>query len=664
MVAFAITAYSYAYKSKLSNSLKWILGSLRFLTIFTLFLLLVNPEMRSVSYRLEKPKLPIVLDVSSSVAALSDPNQAKEVVHNLISDPDLIDGFDISLYAIGNTFRTLDSIEFKDTQSRLDKVFESLEEIYSGTNAPTILISDGNQTFGRDYEFATTGFKNKVYPIILGDTTKYMDLKIAHLNSNRYSFLKNEFPVEVVLVYSGEESVESRFVLRKGATVLHSEIVRFSKEDNSKTINLTIPATEVGLQRYTAVVEPVADEKNTQNNTKLFAVEVIDQATNILIVSDVVHPDLGALKKAIETNEQRTVTFSKPLEAVSKIEDHQLLIFYQPTRSFNALLSAAERNGNNILWITGTKTDWSFLNNSQGIVEKEFARVDEEVGGRLNLNYGNYAVDDVDLRDYPPLSTTFGELRINVPHDILLQQEIDGILTGSPLLATTDLNGRKMGVLDAENLWKWRSHSFLEYGDFNEFDSFLGKLIQYLASNKRRSRLEVSHETFYYNNSPILISAQYFDQNFVFDNRAQLEIRVIHQETKEETVVPLLLKNTFYEVDLTTLKPGDYSFTVSVSGEGLSRSGNFTILEFNVEDQFLNADVTKLRRLATNTSGALFTPTTLDQLTEILTSDETNKPIERSQRKVVPLIDWKYLLAFLVITLASEWFIRKYNGLI
>ena len=42
--------------------------------------------------------------------------------------------------------------------------------------------------------------------------------------------------------------------------------------------------------------------------SKNFAVEVIDQKTNVAIVSDIIHPDMGALKKAIESNEQRTAS--------------------------------------------------------------------------------------------------------------------------------------------------------------------------------------------------------------------------------------------------------------------------------------------------------------------------------------------------------------------
>ena len=44
--------------------------------------------------------------------------------------------------------------------------------------------------------------------------------------------------------------------------------------------------------------------------------------------------------------------------------------------------------------------------------------------------------------------------------------------------------------------------------------------------------------------------------------------------------------------------------------------------------------------------------------------DERYLPIQKSSKNIVPLIDWKYLLFLIVLTLAIEWFLRKYNGLI
>ena len=188
--------------------------------------------------------------------------------------------------------------------------------------------------------------------------------------------------------------------------------------------------------------------------------------------------------------------------------------------------------------------------------------------------------------------------------------------------------------------------------------------MQYLASNKRRSRLEVNSESFYYNNQPIKLSAQYFDQNFVFDSRASLEIMVENTESNKKTVFPMLLKNNFYQVDLNSLSAGEYKYTVSVRDKNVSRSGTFTILDFNVEQQFLNADVGKLKRLATNTSGKSFFNNESSALINSLIQDDRFQSIQKREQKVVPLIDWKYLLILLLISLTAEWFIRKYNGLI
>ena len=117
-------------------------------------------------------------------------------------------------------------------------------------------------------------------------------------------------------------------------------------------------------------------------------------------------------------------------------------------------------------------------------------------------------------------------------------------------------------------------------------------------------------------------------------------------------------------MDLNSLPQGDYSFTVSVKDEAVSRSGNFTILDFNVEQQFLNANVTKLQRVATHTGGASYFSDSVEVLIDSLLKNEDYTAVERSQQKVVPLIDWKYLLGLIAIVLSAEWIIRKYNGLI
>lgn len=664
VLSIALAVFMYGYKSKQKGSLRWIFGVLRFITLFSILLLIINPKFKSETYTIEKPKLPVLIDNSASIGELNQKENVSQLLQKIKENSALNDKFDLSYYSFGSDFRESDSLSFAEKNTNISKALSSINELFKSQTAPTIIITDGNQTLGNDYEFSSATFKNEIYPVILGDSIKYTDLKIEQLNTNRYAFLKNQFPVEVILNYSGTTTVNSEFVVTQGASTAYRIKVSFSENESSKTLNFTLPANSVGLQKYTAQILPLADEKNKTNNNKQFAVEVIDQATNVLVVSKFTHPDLGALKKAITTNEQRTVTFKKPAEAVSALNDYQLVILYQPDRSFASVFSEIEKLNKNTWIISGLQTDWYFLNGAQNNFNKEASSQNEDIQAELNSNYGTFAVEDIGFENFPPLHTEFGALVISVPNEVMLEQNVNGIANGNPLLATMEINGKRDAIWDGEGFWRWRAHSYVETESFQGFDDFIGNLVQYLASNKRRSRLEVSSETFYYNNSPIKISAQYFDKNYVFDNRASLNITVKNSETEKQTVFPMLLRNNYYEVDLNSLAAGEYNYTVSAANEAVSSSGNFTILDFNVEQQFLNADISKLRRVAQNTNGKAYFATQSDSLINALIENTNYQNIERSEQKVVPLIDWKYLLALIVLALAAEWFIRKYNGLI
>ena len=664
VVSLGVVLFMYGYKSKYQGSMRWTFGILRFITLFSLLVLLINPSFTSETYTVEKPKLPVLVDNSASIAELNQTENLLSTLRSIQDNTALNEAFDISYYSFGRELKQLDSLTFEARNTNLSKALSTSNEIFKNNSAPTIVLTDGNQTLGTDYEFSSRNLKNAVFPVILGDSTTYTDLKIDQLNTNRYAFLKNQFPVEVILVYSGKESVTSTFVVSQGSAQVYRKSVSFSESNNTATLSFTLPATRVGLQRYTAQIVPLAEEKNTVNNGKRFAVEVIDQATNVLVVSDIIHPDLGALKKAITANEQRTFALLKPSEAISKLNDFQLIILYQPDRKFAGVYSEITKLKKNTLTFAGMQTDWNFLSTVQNQFEKEVNNQSENVSAILNQNYGTFAVEDIDFDDFPPLETQFGELSVLIPHETLLEQSIDGFASESPLLATMELNGKRDAIFDGEGLWKWRAHSFLLNDNFQDFDEFIAKMVQYLASSKRRSRLEVNSETFYYNNNQVTLSAQYFDKNYVFDPRASLEITVKNSETDERTVFPMLLKNNFFEVDLNSLPAGVYSHTVSVEDEAVSRSGSFTILDFNVEQQFGNANVTKLRKLATNTGGEAYFPSQQEELISLLINSDNYPSIQKSEQKIVPLIDWKYLLGLIVITLSAEWFIRKYNGLI
>ena len=126
----------------------------------------------------------------------------------------------------------------------------------------------------------------------------------------------------------------------------------------------------------------------------------------------------------------------------------------------------------------------------------------------------------------------------------------------------------------------------------------------------------------------------------------------------------MLMKGGYYEADLTDLPSGDYTFTATVKDKNLSRSGGFTILDFDVEQQFLSSDYIKLGRLAERTQGKLFFPAETKDLVAQLMAEEQFVPIQKSKQNVVSLIDFQFLFRAYCSCVGCEWFIRKYNGLI
>ena len=664
IISLIVTVFIYGYKTKYSNTLAWIFGVLRFTTLFSILLLLINPSLDSQSYTIEKPKLPVIVDNSYSIVALNQSQQSSNVVAALRKNKALNEKFDVSYFKFGTEFQLLDTLSFDKKNTNISNALTSISELFDSQIAPTILVTDGNQTLGADYQYIDSKLPHSVYPIILGDSIQYQDLKIQSLTSNRYSFLKNKFPVEAIVSYNGKGSVTSDFVVTKKGRVVYRETVSLSQTNNTHVVSFSLPAQSVGLQDYTVTIKALEQEKNKVNNTKGFAVEVIDQTTNVLVVSDILHPDLGMLKNAITTNQQRSVTFIKPQDAASVINDYQLIILYQPNRAFAAVYKQLQKLKKNTFVFTGVHTDWSFINTVQSHYTKEVVNQNERVTANLNTNYGAFGISPIGFADFPPLQTKFGSLSINTPNQTILEQYVDGIASESPMLATLEIDATRHAIWDGEDLWKWRAQSYRDTQSFEDFDSFIGKMVQYLGSNKRRSRLEVSGNSFYYNNTPIKISAQYFDKSFVFDPRAELEITVANRKTKKSTTYPLLLKNNFYEVDLNTLDAGSYSYTISVRDQQISRSGSFTILEFNIEQQFSNANSKSLQRLASKTNGAAYYPEQIDELINQLITNQSYVSTEKIQQKAVPLIFIKWLLGLIALCLSIEWFIRKFNGLI
>jgi len=662
VVACGVVFFQYFYKAKIQSKVTWLLAFLRFIAVFGLLVLLINPILSRKTFETIKTPLPIVVDNSSSIVDLKASETALSLYKTLTSNSALKDKFDIQSYRFDADFQASESFDFKGKQTNLEEVAKNVNSINKNATFPTVVITDGNQTTGNDYVYRFQA-NNKVFPVVVGDTTTFMDLKVSQLNVNKYAFHKNKFPVEVFLNYSGTKPITASFKIAQGNSILNTQTVSFSATKKSAVLSVLLPADRVGLQIFKASVTSNQAEKNSYNNTKNFAVEVMDQKSNVAIISAINHPDIGALKRAIETNAQRKVTVVKPNE-IKSLGDYNVLILYQPTADFKSVFENNKIVGINTFIITGTNTDYAFLNQQQAQFVFKMSGQKEDYTADFNSQFNLFALDNLGFETLPPLQNAFGTITANANVSVLLSSKIRNIATDAPLLAFTENQGKRSAFLFGENSWKWRLQSHVDTKSYEKYDQFVDKIIQFLASTDTKKSLVVNHESFYNSGDAIVITAQFFNKNYELDEKARLTLSVTNKTTKLNKKYDFLKTNNSFKVNLDGLAAGQYTFSVKELNTNTVYNGYFEILDFDIEKQFVNPDFKKLQQVASQTQGQVYLPNQVTTLIEKLLADDQYKAVEKAIVKKTPLVDWVWLLVLIVAALTAEWFVRKYHGLL
>lgn len=662
--ALILVYFQYFYKNPRKGSLKTILAALRFVTLFCGLLLLINPKFVSKDYFVEKANLILLVDNSTSMENASSQAEISRVIAQLKQDEALNERFTIHQYRFGNTITATDSVRFDQGNTDISNALSTLNDVFVNGNNAIVLFSDGNQTLGRDYEYINLNENTTINPVVVGDTTQYEDISIGLINVNKFAFLRNSFPIETSIRYQGSRPVFSTVTISINGSRVHQEMVNLNSTQNSQTLNTLVEAQSVGIKTIKIEVGKLENEQNTANNVKETAIEVIDEKTNVAIISDMLHPDIGALKKSIESNEQRSVTLVNPNVSQSAFEESDLLILYQPNRNFRSVYEFLENSGANYFTITGSKTDWNFLNRAQESFTVSGSRQPEDILPILNNAFGLFGLGDFSVDGFPPLQGTLGDIQLNKDSEILMFQQLQGINLDKPLFTILTEGNTKEAVLFGEDLWRWRAQVYRNDQSFQKFDDLIGNLMVYLGSNKQRNRLELDYELVFDNAGMAKIRASYFDESYQFDSDATISIKIEGKNTDFSRVSPVLLNGSFYEVDLSDLQAGEYEFKITVQDENLSRSGTFRILDFNPEKQLISANYKKIERLAKKNRGKLYYLDGVETLQSDLASSQEFLPVQKSRDNVVSLIDFRILLGLIVLSLALEWFIRKYNGLI
>lgn len=655
-----IAYYQYGYGVRNGRAkVNLFLCFIRTIVFFLSFLLLLNPNVIRVQEVSQRPKLSVLVDNSSSIRFFKKDSVVRDIVNNFKTHKALNDRFDIVYYSFGENFRLMDSLNFDAHQTKISEPIQQIQRIYKNANNAIVLLSDGNQTLGSDYTYSIRS--EPVFAILVGDTLPHQDIEITQVNANKYGFIDNEFPVETLLNYDGEKPVRLRYSIEKKGKEFFSKELDFDSEKNSHFVSTMIQSSEVGPNLYTAKIQSLQREKNSENNSKNFSVEILDTQSKVLVLSSFLHPDLGALKRAIESNNERKATISL-IDDDLKISDYQVIILYQPTDKFSKIMDELKDRKGSFFLITGSKTDWLFLNKMALGVSKNTTTQLGHYSANFNEEFSSFSQKDIGFTTYPPLMGWLGKITPSTPNQVLLFQNTREYSSQEPLLFIANNANQKRIFLLGEGIWKWRAASYINSNSFAHFDAFMDRLIQYASIKAIKNRLDVDANPSYNAGSSIQIQAYYVDDNFEFDDRATLFFLLAKKGSKQRATHLFSLSDNFYQLKLNDLESGVYEYQVNVKGQDISKTGQFTVDEFRQEEQFTSANEKKLEKIASRTQGGLFYERTHEQLIGQLLSDNRFKPYKESVQSFETLIDWQWIMVVIMSLLSIEWLTRKYFG--
>jgi hypothetical protein len=668
LLAFAAAWTLYQSDGKWSVQTNRILFLLRFLLFFLITFLLLGPVIKLIFNKTEKPAVAIILDQSLSMW-LGDSISAKNIIPQLKDFQENLEssGYEVNLNDLGGNALYEN---FNSASSDLNGALHQAMLDYEGKNlSGVILITDGIYNTGFSPLYNPVG--KPVYTLGFGDTTQRRDLKIKSLRYNSITYLGNRFPVRAEIQILGE--LEGSFDISatyKGRNLTTQRVV-VRPDQKSISIDFLLEAEEVGLQRIDFIATPFSGERNKENNKYSAFIEVLESRKKILLISPAPHPDIKMIRSVLEKNgnyECKVISEFNGDQDVNNLanEKPDLIIFNQAPDLKNLTTSLVNRLMNletPALFIIGQQSALKSLP-AVGVplVFESFEW--DEVFGVANSEFGEFALpgqlSDI-LYRMPPMTAPFGKFQFPSAK-ILLQQRIGNVSTDRPLLFIIEQQDRRLGILAAEGIWRWRLREYDLTEKTENTDGLILKLVQYLGSTdqKRKFKCKPVQQEFYEGTS-VSFDVQIFDQLFepAYNIPVTLEI---YDEQNKKSVFEFTPAPGKTKININT-ESGLYRYKASIKRNDQEESdeGAFSVIPMQLESQDLTADFFVLRQISKSTGGKFYPFREWKKLQDYLDVNMAPGRIY-AVNDYLSLIDLKLIFFFMLCLVSVEWFLRKYSG--
>lgn len=666
------------YRNKANSELsKWQLRTLmglRFLSFFLIAFLLLSPFIRSLKKITQNPIIVTAWDNSASMKADTDSAEMSAQIKQLQDkiQTELGNDYEVVNYTFGDRVNTGENIDFSEKRSDYSQLLATVNNNHFNQNVVALIVAgDGIYNNGRNPVNQLSELAFPVYTLGFGDTSVVADSRISNIRMNRTAFSGNKFPVEVDVQFSKVKDRPLKLFIVQNDKELGSVVITPPNDNYFITREFILEAGTPGLQHFQAHIQTVENERNTANNTAGFVINVLENKQKILILSDGWHPDIGAIKNTLELQKTYEVSVFTQEPYPVDLSDFNLIVLNQlPTagKSIAQVIEKARSGRLPLLFIVGNKTFIPQLNAlSQGVKIDLLAGSGEEAQPTYNPVYATFRLSEDFLEllpKFPPLMVPFADYELDGAFTPLIYQKLKNIETGKPLLATGKIDGRKIGFIFGEGIWRWRLFDYYQDQNHQRFNELINQLVQYLALRENEDNFIVDFQPVYTETDDVVMNAEVYNDAFERVTTGEVNI-VMKNSNNEDFNFTFDVRGEDYYLNAGHLPTGDYSFTATVSlgEETFIETGNFTVVSVNLENIVTRANHNLLYQLASQSGGRFFQPAAIDEMIAELKSGKRLKVVNYYQEMINELLNLRWLFFVLLVLLSVEWFLRKYWGI-
>jgi hypothetical protein len=649
-----------------------VLISLRFLGLFLIGGLLLGVLIKSTTLETDKPSIITIYDNSSSILNYSDSSSVKGEVSKFENELEssFNNKFEILNYTLDGLIKNADSLSFNKETTSLSEGIDRVYNNYYGRNiGAVILVSDGNYNRGVNPAYVSEKFKNTpFYTLGVGDTIQKVDHLISSIVGNEIAFLNNQFPLEVTI--EGNLSNKTSFDISLYDNGRKIKTKRLEHQDSDYSIIKTkflIDAKSTGVHHYVAKIESIEKESNIQNNEKSIYVEVLDDRSNVLLLAEVLHPDIGAIKNALNEEQNIEVTSKLIKDLPEDLSQFDLIIWHSPgvsrdTKSFNRLLDL-----NKPFWyILGSRTKQSTIEQLKIASNVQTTGQSDKVGTAYNEFFKLFELSKEarsNFSIFPPLTINYGKIQINNSSNILGYQKVGAITKKDPLYYFGKKGIQKFGVTYGTGIWSWKLADYQSNANNNVFNEIISKTIQYLIIKENTSRLRIKLPNLFNADENIIVNASFYNKSYQPITTPTITFELIDKDDNKIDY-SFLPGDEKYSLNLGRLQPGKYEWVAKseFNGENFKKQGAFVVKKLELESIDTKANHSLLSQIAANSNGTFHQLSDHSSLINEIAQRSDIVPVTYETSSYKKLIDYFWWFVLIAALFSSEWFLRRYNG--